>query len=227
MKKLFIFLSFLLVVACKKDNYKAPDSELSGNIIDAATGKNVPQQSNVNGGYLQLFQTDYPAPTAIQSAFYPDGSFVRGFIFSGNYKVVAFGPFIYQDTLKVNLNKLAKLDIKVIPYLAFTCEVLSKTSTSITVGVKVSQPSQSTQKIVEVAAVAAIFNTVDINNYDSRVLRNTQQDSNSAIVNTNYEFTISNLKPGTLYYVRSGGRTVNNGNFYNYSTMMQVTTNAQ
>lgn len=231
MKKLFIYFSFLLFVflnACKKDNYKLPDAELYGNIIDATTGKNVPQQTNVSGGYLQLFQTDYPKPTAIQTALHVDGSYTRGFMFSGHYKVVPTGPFFYLDTLNVNVNGSTKLDIKVIPYLTVTSELLSKTATSITIRVKVAQPAQNTQKIARILAVAATFNTVDVNNYNSnRGLTNTEAIDNAVVVNANYDYTITDLKPGTLYYVRGGGRTINTGSYYNYAPMLAVTTNSQ
>ncbi|WP_316804323.1 DUF3823 domain-containing protein [Pedobacter nototheniae] len=231
MKKIFIFLSFLLVAlvsACKKDNYESPDAELSGNIVDAATGKNIPQQTNVSGGYLQLFQTDYAKPSAIQTALHPDGSYNRGFMFSGNYKVVPTGPFFYFDTLNVQVSGSTKLDIKVVPYLTVTCEVLSKTSTSITVRVKVALPAQNTQKIARILAVAAPFNTVDVNNYiGDRGLTNTEAIDNAVVTITSYDYTIGQLKPSTLYYVRGGGRTINTGNYYNYSPMLEVTTNSQ
>ncbi|KIO75748.1 hypothetical protein TH53_18940 [Pedobacter lusitanus] len=231
MKKLFIgvFLALAVFVsACKKDNYKSPDAELSGNIVDAATGKNVPQQTNVGGGYLQLFQTDYPKPSAIQTALHPDGSYTRGFTFNGNYKVVPTGPFFYLDTINVKVNGTTQMDIRVVPYLTVSCEVLSKTSTSITVRVKVAQPAQNTQKIARILAVAATFNTVDVNNYNSnRGLTNTEALDNQTVVSKDYDYTIAELKPATLYYVRGGGRTINPGNYYNYSPMLTVTTNSQ
>jgi hypothetical protein len=238
MKTRFILTSFLLIMAissCKKDNYQSPDAGLYGNIIDAATGKSVPQQTNVNGGYMQIFQTDYSTtPTANQTALHIDGSYTSDFIFSGQYKVVLTGPFFYIDTLKVKVSGKTKLDIKVVPYLNVSCELLGKTSTSISVRVRVTQPAQNTQKIARVAAVAGTFNTIDINNYDNvsqngngRAITNVQGVANTDVVVTNYDYTLSDLKPGTLYYVRGCSRTLNNGNYYNYSTMLEVTTNPQ
>lgn len=230
MKKILILLLFvtLLTGACKKDNYEYPESELSGNLLDAETGLNVPQQINAGGGYLQLFQTDYPKPSAIQTALRVDGSYTRAFIFDGNYKVVPTGPFQYIDTLSVAVNGSSKLDIKVLPYLRISCELQSKTSTSITVRVKVSQAAQPAQKIARVLAVAAPFNTVDVNNYaGDRWLTNTETETNSAIVDSVYTYTIGKLKPNTIYYVRGGGRTINTGNYYNYSPMMEVMTDSQ
>ncbi|MBG6234965.1 hypothetical protein IWX76_001533 [Pedobacter sp. CAN_A7] len=230
MKKIFIYipLAIALFSACKKDNYDSPDAELSGNIVDAETGIKVPQQTNISGGYLHLFQTDYPKPSAIQTALHPDGSYTRGFMFSGQYKVVPTGPFFYLDTVNVTVNGPTTLDIKVVPYLTITTEVLSKTGTSITVRVKVAQSAKSTQKIARVLAVAAPFHTVDVNNYaGSRGLTDTEPIANAKVVATSYEYTITGLKPNTLYYVRGGGRTINTGSYYNYSPMLEITTNSQ
>mgnify|MGYP003499923882 CR=1 FL=1 len=230
MKKLFIYLPLAIALfsACKKDNYESPDAGLSGNIVDATTGLNVPQQSNASGGYLHLFQTDYPKPSAIQSALKPDGSYSHNFLFSGNYKVVPTGPFTYLDTVTVAINGDTKLDIKVIPYLSITTEEVSKTANSITVRVKIAQSAQNTQKIARVTAVAAVFNSVDVNNYSgTQGLTNLEAVANSAIVNNSYTFTLTGLKPNTLYYVRGGGRTINTGNYYNYSPMLEITTNTQ
>lgn len=228
MKKLFIYLPLALALfsACKKDNYDAPDAGLSGNIVDAATGMNVPQQTNTSGGYLQLFQTDFPKPSAIQTALNPDGSYKNDFIYSGKYKVVPTGPFFYTDTVNVTISGATTLDIKVTPYLNVTTTEVSKTATSITVRVKVALPAGSTQKIARVLAVAAPFNTVDVNTYaGERGLTNTEAVDNSTILNSSYDYTITGLKPNTKYYVRGGGRTINTGNYYNYSPMLAITTN--
>lgn len=225
----------LMINACKKDNYKSPDAGIYGNIIDAETGKVVPQQTNINGGYMEVFQTDYSlTPTANRTALRVDGSFTRDFIFNGQYKVVLTGPFLYKDTLNVKVSGKTKLDVKVIPYLTVSCELLSKTSTSVSVRVKVTQSAQNTQKIARVATVAGTFNTVDINYYDNqsqsgngRAITNVQGVANSDVVVTNYDYTLSGLKPGTLYYVRGCSRTINDGSYYNYSPMLEVTTNPQ
>lgn len=234
MRKQFIYLSFAAAVfcaACKKDNYKAPDAGISGNIVDALTGKNVPQQT-LNGAKIRLYQTDYKNPQPINFSIKPDGSYANTFIFSGNYKVVAEGPFFYTDTLFLNIKGDVQADLKVMPYLEVNCELVSKTSTSITVRVKTNRTAGNTQKIARVAVVAGTTASVDINNYynvdgtkNGLVLVNTEAISDATVEAKVYEFTLANLKPGTSYLVRGGARTLNNGNFYNYAGMMQISTN--
>lgn len=234
MRKQFIYLSLAAAIfcsACKKDNYEAPNAGISGNIVDALTGKNVPQQT-LNGAKIRLYQTDYKKPEPINSSIKADGSYANNFIFSGNYKVVAEGPFFYLDTLSLNIKGGVQRDLKVIPYMDLSCELVSKTSNSITVRVKVKRTPQGAQKIARVGLVVGTTAGVDINNYynlngtnNGRILENTEAISNEVVEGKTYEFTLSSLKPGTLYYVRGAARTINNGNFYNYAEMMRVTTN--
>ncbi|WP_316751589.1 DUF3823 domain-containing protein [Pedobacter gandavensis] len=234
MRKQFIYLSLAVAVfctACKKDNYKAPDAGISGNIVDALTGQNVPQQT-LNGAKIRLYQTDYKNPQPINSSIKSDGSYANTFIFSGNYKVVAEGPFFYRDTISLNIKGNVVADLKVTPYMEVSAELVSKTSTSITLRIKAKRTPGNDQKIARVAVVAGLTAGVDINNYynvdgtkNGLGVVNTEAISDAAVENDTYEFTLKNLKPGSLYYVRGGARTLNNGNFYNYAGMMQISTN--
>lgn len=234
MRKQFIYLSLVAAVfcgACKKDNYEAPNAAISGNIVDALTGKNVPQQT-LNGAKIRLYQTDYKNPEPINSSIKADGSYANTFIFSGNYKVVAEGPFFYKDTVNLNIKGNVQQDLKVTPYMEVNCELVSKTSTSITVKVKANRTPDNTQKIARVAVVAGITAGVDITNYynvdglkNGLVVVNTEATADNVVEGDTYEFTLKSLKPGTLYYVRGAARTINTGNFYNYASMMQISTN--
>ncbi|RDC57364.1 DUF3823 domain-containing protein [Pedobacter chinensis] len=223
--KIIALLAIVGFASCKKDNYPAPDASISGNIIDAATGAKVPQQT-LNGGLIQLYETTYPNPTPINSTMNSDGSYANRNIFAGNYRIVATGPFIYQDAIQVTVNGQTTQDIKVVPYLTVTTTLVSKTSTSITVNVKLTQSAlSSTQKIALVAAVAGITNSVDYNNYARRESQNTESVTNASIVANTYTFVLTGLKPNTSYYVRGAARTNNNGNYFNYAPVFEVTTN--
>jgi len=222
------FLCFALpafALSCQKDNYDAPTSSFKGTVIDRESGQTIPQQT-INGGILRLFQTDITSnATAITSYFRSDGSFENSLLFDGNYKVVADGPFFYDDTLSVQINKALVRDIAVRPYLYVTTELVSKTATSITVKVKTSLgPGNTDQKIARVAAVAGLTNSVDINFYKVRELTNTETETNAAIVGKAYIYELKNLAPRSTYYIRGAARTINTGNYYNYAPMITVTT---
>ncbi|QPH41432.1 DUF3823 domain-containing protein [Pedobacter endophyticus] len=219
---LFICIS---LAACKKDNYDAPNSSISGAIIDATTGQKVPQQV-VAGAKIRLFEVSYSNnPGQVTSSMHADGTYNNNFIFKGRYKVVAEGAFFYLDTAYVDVNGTTRQDLKVRPYLTVTAEVVSKTSTSVTVKVKVALGAGNTQKIARVAAVLSTTPGVDINNYIStRGLTNTEPVANATVEANSYTYTMAGLTPNTKYYWRGGARTINTGNFYNYTPIMDITT---
>ncbi|WP_418360829.1 DUF3823 domain-containing protein [Sphingobacterium detergens] len=222
---LFCLVLFSTTLSCQKDNYEAPSSSFKGNVIDKQSGRVIPQQT-INGGILRLFQTDITAnATAITSYFKADGSFENNMLFDGNYKVVADGPFFYEDTLKVRINKSLIQDISVRPYLYVTTELVSKTASSITVKVKTSLGEGNTnQKISRVGVTAGLTNSVDINFYKARELTNTESESNAAIVGTEYIYELKNLASKSTYYIRGAARTINTGNYYNYAPMLTIMT---
>ncbi|NQX41398.1 DUF3823 domain-containing protein [Pedobacter steynii] len=232
---MFLFVATIWS-GCKKDNYEAPNASVSGNIVDAATGKNVPQQT-LNGAKIRLYQLGYTGliPQPISSSVNADGSYANSFIFNGKYKLFAEGPFFVKDTIfDLNINGNTKQDLKVQPYLTLSCEVISKTATSITIRVNAKRSTGNVQKIARVGAVAGLTTSVDVNNYynldasnNGRVLINTETDGDAAIEAKSYEFIIEKLKPNTLYYVRAVSRTINDGNLFNYTNVMEVTTAAQ
>ena len=224
--KTVLLFAVLSIAGCKIDNYPAPASSLSGNIVDAVTGAKVPEQT-LNGGLVQLYQIGYSsnAPNPINSAMHSDGSYNNNLLFDGTYKLVATGPFTYTDTLNVTVKGHTVQDIKVIPNLTVTAVLASKTSTSITLTVNIAQSAAaSSQQIARVGAIAGITNSLDVNNYAARTLVNTESMTNADAVAQTYSIVLTGLNPGTTYYVRGGSRTINNGNFYNYAPVFQVTT---
>ncbi len=219
-----------LLFSCKKDNYKAPDASLSGNIIDAVTGALVPQQT-LNGAKIQLFQTSYSNAQPVNSSVHPDGSYSNSFIFNGDYKIVAVGPFVYADTIQTTINGATTQDIKVHPYLDVTCEVVSKSSTSITLKVNIKRNAQDGPPINRVGAVVGTTSTVDYFSFYSNGTDNGKAFENigedlpeEEVLAKDYIFTLSDLKPSTNFYVRGCARTSNAGGFYNYAPMFEVMT---
>lgn len=223
---LVLFSLLLLgIISCEKDNYKAPSATFKGQVLDKVTGELVPQQT-INGGILRLFQTDITEnAVAITSYFKSEGTFENKMLFDGNYRVVADGPFFYDDTLKVKINQLTTADIIVRPYLYVTAEVVSKTETTAKIKVKTALGSgNTTQKIARVGVVAGLTNSLDINFFSIRELTNTEADMNDKILATEYTYELKDLKPKSTYYIRGFARTINTGNYYNYAPMLTITT---
>lgn len=222
-----VFLFVLMgMVSCQKDNYEAPASTFKGKVLDKVTGELVPQQT-INGGALRLFQTDITENSeAITSYFRSEGTFENKLLFDGNYKVVADGPFFYDDTLKIKINQFAAQDIIVRPYLYVTAELVSKTETSVKVKVTTTfGPGNTKQKIARVGVVAGLTNSLDINFFSAREQTNTEAIADQVVLGSEYIYELKNLKPKSTYYIRGAARTINAGSYFNYAPMLTVTTN--
>jgi hypothetical protein len=104
--------------ACEIDNYDAPNGGLYGRILDAETGKNVPQAVPSDLGLrLRFYETD--KENSIEQHFYArqDGSFENTRIFNGHIRlVVEQRNFFPIDTINVLIKGQTQQDIPVIPY---------------------------------------------------------------------------------------------------------------
>jgi Domain of unknown function (DUF3823_C)/Protein of unknown function (DUF3823) N-terminal domain len=121
----------IAVVSCKKDNYDAPGSKLTGRIVYNGEAINV----EYNQVPYQLFQygfgkvgpvdAGFGGYTGTKSTFAPDGSFAA-LLFDGDYKFTipnGQGPFIWKktaggnpDTISITLSGSQQLDVEVTPY---------------------------------------------------------------------------------------------------------------
>lgn len=117
-----IFLMVLLaVISCKKDNYDAPSSTLSGRLV--YNGE--PVEVETNQVPFQLFQPGFGKVGPIGASFAQDGTY-SALLFDGNYKFTipgGQGPFLWKttaggapDSIAVTLNGDQTLDIEVTPY---------------------------------------------------------------------------------------------------------------
>ena len=125
MKSIFqysILIAFTMTfVSCKKDNYDAPDSRLSGRVV--YNGEPLGFE-NYRVPY-ELYQSGYGKVGPIGSSFGQDGSF-SAVLFKGQYKFIVpngQGPFMWPqtgsgnpDTLVINLQGDQSQDIEVQPY---------------------------------------------------------------------------------------------------------------
>lgn len=107
--------------ACKKDNYKAPSTHLTGRI--QYNGENI--QVEYDKVPFELYQYGFGKVGAIGQIFAPDGTF-SCLLFDGEYKFIIAngqGPFKWKqttagnpDTLVINLKGDKSIDIDVTPY---------------------------------------------------------------------------------------------------------------
>ena len=107
--------------SCEKDNFTAPKSVLSGNVVY----KGEPIGVEYDQVRLQLWQPGFGKLAAIDAPVSQSGSY-SAVLFDGNYKMVfpkGRGPFMTvqkdasaKDTLYVKLAGNQQLDVEVLPY---------------------------------------------------------------------------------------------------------------
>lgn len=115
------FAACLSFAACKKDNYAAPQSKLSGRLMYKGDSIGV-EQSQVS---YELYQYGFGKVGGINSTFGQDGTY-SALLFDGAYKLTipnGQGPFKWKqttagtpDSLPITLKGSQTLDLEVIPY---------------------------------------------------------------------------------------------------------------
>lgn len=122
-KFLYIFFSVLCAaaVSCKKDNYAAPSSTLSGRLLYKGDSIGV-ERDQVP---YELYQYGFGKVGAIGSSFAQNGTYSQ-LLFDGDYKLIipnGQGPFIWNktasgapDSIAISLKGNQTLDLEVTPY---------------------------------------------------------------------------------------------------------------
>jgi hypothetical protein len=120
----------------------------------------------------------------------------------------------------LQLTKNMELEIKVIPNVRLTPAVVTKSGTTATIKVTF-EKVPTAQKLVQLAVV---WSTVKNPNMFSFVGGNlvTKDVQSLDLVSGQQEFTITGLQTGVVYYIRAAGRTNAAGNYYNYSSQVQL-----
>lgn len=130
--------------SCKKDNYEAPGSTLSGQLV--YQGQPIGVQRNQVP--YELFQYGFGKVGPIGATFAQDGSF-SALLFDGEYKLIIpnnQGPFLWKktaggapDSLTINLNGSKTMDLEVTPYYMIRNAQITGNATSVTGNFKIEQ----------------------------------------------------------------------------------------
>ena len=229
MKKIYIFLTIfvilLLQISCSDiDNYPAPSEILTGDIIDAVTGK--PMQTNLYDCMIQLEElswSDNSEPQRFTTR--QDGTFQNTKLFAGKYKITPVnGPFVPIEGIEVDVKATTNISFTVEPFLNVTLTDISKSNSSMTVKFKISSKS-NLYKVID----ARVF----VNNSpfvgDGRSItqytyyKDLKNMPNSEIFTTEHSITINEFVSGRKYYVRVGARSNDPISMkYNYSEIREI-----
>jgi hypothetical protein len=215
MKKIYYLLMVMLSIAgCSIDNYEAPNANLTGKVIDNATGDMIENGGVNSGTIIQIFEGDSKQPILSQS--FPDGHFVNAALYPGNYKLFAVGAFqMVGDTMKITISRNTEVEIKVLPNIRLKATLVSRDGTSATV--KVDYEKVYAAQVINQLAV--VWSTIDNPNLYTFYGGNqkTETVTSQNLTTGSKTYTITGLTAGTKYYIRAAGRTNAAGSYYNYS----------
>lgn len=216
MKNIFyLFLIIISVASCKVDNFDAPNAVLSGKIVDNVTNTMVENGGVNSGTIIQIFEGNSDKQPILSSSF-PDGHFVNAALFQGNYKLVAVGPFrMVGDAVRVSVTNNTEVEIKVLPNLRLKATLLTFAGTTATVKVEYSKV-HTDETLSQLAVVWSTIDNPNLYTFSGGGQR-TENVASQNLTMGEMIFTITNLTPGTKYYIRAAGRTSAPGNYYNYS----------
>jgi hypothetical protein len=219
------FVSVVFCSSCTKDNFKKPTSTITGRVVY----QNNPIGVRTNSVQLELWQSGYQLYSKVAVYVNQDGTFSAE-MFDGNYKLTRLkgnGPWMDNtDTINVQLNGSATVDVPVTPYYTIQNEVFTfnkaDTTISATFGVTQVVPGKAIEKIslsVGLTQFVDLTNQIPILNNDFNPPANvTQPITLTLSVNPNrYPNTAANAElrrqlgialTQQYGYVRVGVKTV-------------------
>ena len=224
MKRILMHLIvFGAAAGCTIDNYKMPELTITGKIMDAQTNELV-ESGGINAGTLvRLFEGESVQPLTYNT--FPNGTFVNGKVFPGKYSYTAEGPFklVSAGKQSLEINGNSEIEIKVTPNVRIKTTVSQSSGNTATV--KLSYEKLSTdQALTNLGLTWSTYPNPNMLIFPggNTILETVEP---AALAKGERTFTLSNLKPNTTYYLRGAGRTVNPGNYYNYSPQIEIKTN--
>lgn len=216
---LFLLSAVLLFTRCKVDNYAAPDLTITGTIIDSETNTPIESGGSNGGSIVKFYQNN--SPQALLFKTLPNGSYTNSRVFAGNYRYVAEGPFqIATDTPSVVLKTNMTIDIKTIPNVRLKATVISQTDTSAVIKVEY-QKMLPAQTLVNLGVVWSNVSNPNVFTFSGGDI-SSQNVQSLGLISGEKEFTITKLKSNILYYIRASAMTNAPGNYYNYSTQIEL-----
>lgn len=148
-------LFFAALASCKKDNYEAPSSTLSGALLYNGDTIRV-EQSQVS---YELYQFGFGKVGGINSTFTQEGRY-SALLFNGDYKLVipnGQGPFKWKqtaggtpDSIAITMNGSQNINLDVIPYYMIRTPQLTAAAAKVTGAFKIEKiVTDATAKNIE------------------------------------------------------------------------------
>ncbi|MCD8176760.1 MAG: DUF3823 domain-containing protein [Tannerellaceae bacterium] len=240
MKNIYYLLSALILstaVSCMKiDNYDAPESQISGKVIDKTTGK--PILTCPNDFQIRIWEvswSDNPTPQDIPVM--QDGTYNDSRLFDARYDLQPYnGPFWPVDPVEnLTLSGTLTQDFEVTPYLQIVDFDYTLTGTTLSVTCRLKAPI--TENLPQVLDIRTFLSLSQYCGDNSRLGGEYNDDKYKVNVNKpwseignmttgeGYETYVINdipLKSGLTFYLRVGARVEDTYRKYNYSEIVEV-----
>ncbi len=209
--------SVLLIVtlaACKKDNYKEPSAQLSGQLQYKGEVINVER----NQVPFQLYQYGFGKVGAINGTFAQDGTY-GALLFNGNYKLLipsGQGPFLWKelapgvpDSLAVTMNGAQTLNIEVTPYYMIRSTQITAASGKVTANFKADKIIQDANA-KDIERVSLYINSGQFVGTDNIAAADMSGAAITDPANISLQVTIPTITPTQNYvYARVGLKIAN------------------
>lgn len=210
-KNKYIYIQcFLLLFAvafngCKKDNYPAPTSYITGKLT--YNGNPVPFM--LNDVQIDFFEPGFSGGLgALNTRIQQDGSY-SNLLFDGNYKLTfrrGVAPFVdITDTIPVSIKGSTTLDLPITPFFWIQEPSYSVVGTNVTATVNITKVV-STRNLENVSILVGGTQFTDFINNISKTTYAAASITNLAAVPVSASLT--NLGTQKFFYVRISAKTV-------------------
>ena len=217
---IFFLLAALLLNSCEIDNYTEAGLTVTGKILDNQTNELVESGGDNAGSVVKFYQNNSAQARILNTL--PDGTFTNSRFFAGSYRYVAEGPFqpVAADTPTIVVNGNTEIDIKVIPNVRLTTSIVSNSGTSAVIKVSY-EKVPADQTLTQIGLVWSKVTQPNVFTFTGgNIISKDVQSLN--LTAGDEEFTVTDLIAGTKYFVRAAARTNAPGNYYNYSTQIEL-----
>jgi len=232
---LSVLASIFLFSCTDIDNYGAPSSRMSGNVIDKTTGANL--LTSQNDFTIRLWETSWSAnPLPQDIPVKQDGTYNNTKLFDATYSIGPYGgPFWPIDTLGgMQLKGSLTQDFVVTPYLHITDVTHTMVGDTLKLSCKLQAPvTIGLPQVLDIRPFVSLNqlcgNSTKINDYSldkySVPINSTWSnigDMYTGVSSKTYVLPPIPLKPGCTFYVRIGARVSDTYQKYNYSEIFSV-----
>ena len=238
MKKLLYGLcvgaSALLMASCMEvDNFDAPDSHLTGKIIDVTTGENI--LASQGECRVRMWEVSYSTNPGNQDIpLKQDGTFNNTKLFKGTYDMVPQGAWWPADTIRVGLGSKLTQNFEVTPYLKmidFQTELIA--ADTLQVSCRFDAPiGEGMPNIMDIRPFLSLNQFCgsnqcisyysDIDAYKKNI-NSTWEKLKKADDGKSQTYTFKLwVKKGYTYFVRMGARVKDTFQNYNYTEIKEI-----